>query len=227
VYTPSTSAMLTPYTTVGQASRVRAGPYHHGDLRAALIDEGLRVARTGGAAALGMRELTRAVGVTPNAAYRHFADRHALVLAVALRAQDLLAHAMRDRMATIDPALPAAESAVARLRAVGLGYIGFARAERGWFELAFLTQDDGPPVTTADQVPPPYQLLLDALDALVVVGVLTAERRATAEWACWSAVHGFADLATRGPLRHQDPATVDGLASFVVDTVIRGLLPHT
>jgi len=196
--------------------------YHHGDLRAALVAEGLRVARTGGAAALGMRELTRAVGVTPNAAYRHFADRRALVLAVASEAQDLLAEAMRDRIAAIDPALSPVPAAIAQLRAVGLGYIHFARAERGWFELAVLTQDDGPPGTT-DPFPAPFALLLDALDALVAAKGLPAARRPHAEWACWSTVHGFADLTTRGPLRHHDAATVDALASYVVDTVIHGL----
>ncbi|MDG4827315.1 TetR-like C-terminal domain-containing protein [Asanoa sp. WMMD1127] len=204
-----------------EASRVPARPYHHGDLRAALIAEGLRAARSGGAAALGMRELTRAVGVTPNAAYRHFADRHALVLAVAVEAQELVARAMHERMPSIGRDVAPASAAVDRLRAVGLGYIHFARTERGWFELAFLTQEAGP--VGVDGVPPPYQLLVEALDGLVAAGVLTAAQRADAEWPCWSTVHGFADLATRGPLQHQDPAVVDAQAARVVDTVIRGL----
>jgi AcrR family transcriptional regulator len=202
---------------------VRSGPYHHGDLRAALIDEGLRAARTGGVGALALRELTRAVGVSPNAVYRHFADRQALVVAVAVAAQDLLARAMHDRLDAVDPDTSPATAAIARLRAVGIGYIEFARAEPGWFELAYLTHDDRGPVSTAARVPPPYQLLLDALDGLVSAGVLTVEQRTHAEWACWSSVHGFADLATRGPLRHQDLATVDALAAYVVDTAIRGL----
>ncbi|GAA1892663.1 TetR/AcrR family transcriptional regulator [Asanoa iriomotensis] len=197
---------------------MRARSYHHGDLRTALITAGLRAARSGGAAALGMRELTRAVGVTPNAAYRHFADRNALVRAVAAEAQELVARAMHERITGINPDASPAQAAVDRLRAVGLGYIHFARTERGWFELAFLTQEAGPVAA-----PPPYQLLVDALDGLVATGVLTPERRASAEWPCWSTVHGFADLATRGPLRHQDPRVVDAAAARVVDTVIRGL----
>jgi AcrR family transcriptional regulator len=194
--------------------------YHHGDLRTALIEAGLRAARSGGAAALGMRELTRAVGVTPNAAYRHFADRNALVLAVAAETQDLVARAMHERMSAITPDLSPARAAVERLRAVGLGYIHVARTERGWFELAFLTQEAGP---GAASIPPPYQLLVDALDGLVATGVLTDGQRDGAEWPCWSTVHGFADLATRGPLQHQDPRVVDAQAARVVDTVIRGL----
>jgi AcrR family transcriptional regulator len=68
-----------------------ARAYHHGDLRRALIDEGLTLARTGGPVAVTLREATRAVGVSPNAAYRHFADRDTLVHAVAREAQLALA----------------------------------------------------------------------------------------------------------------------------------------
>lgn len=203
-------------------------PYHHGDLHSALIAAGLRLARQGGVAGLGLRELTRAVGVTPNAAYRHFADRRALVLAVAREAQDLLARAMLDRMKAIAPTDDDAGRALELLRAVGLGYIRFAISEPGWFEVAIVTHDDpaagGPPVTVADRVAPPYQLLLDALDGLVRAGVLSTHGRADAEWACWSTVHGFADLATRGPLRRQDRAVVDRLAEHVVATVVNGVL---
>ena len=192
--------------------------YHHGGLRPALLAAGLRLAREGGVAALGLRELTRAVGVSPNAAYRHFADHHALVLAIAHDAQDLLASAMRDRMAEVGESDPAAR-ALALLHAVGLGYIRFAIEEPGWFEVAIVTPDE-----SGDRVAPPYQLLLDSLDGLVRAGVLDRAGRADAEWSCWSAVHGFADLATRGPLRGQDRAMVDRLAGHVVATVVNGVL---
>lgn len=201
--------------------------YHRGDLRAALVEAGLRLAREGGAASLGLRGVTRAVGVTPNAAYRHFADRRALVLAVAVEAQEHLARAMRDRISTIPPDVDPAERALEGLRAVGVGYIHFALTEPGWFDLAILTKDEpseeSPSVKIDDQVPPPFQLLLDALDELVVAGVLTAEQRPYAEWACWSAVHGFADLATRGPLHGQDREVIDKLAVHIVDTIIAGI----
>ncbi|SCL34458.1 transcriptional regulator, TetR family [Micromonospora nigra] len=201
--------------------------YHHGDLRTALVEAGLRLARSGGADALGLRGVTRSVGVTPNAAYRHFADRQALVLAVAVEAQGLLARAMLDRIGVIEPDAEPGEQALERLRAVGLGYIHFALSEPGWFELAILTKDEpgeeAASVRIADAVPPPYQLLLDVLNGLVEAGVLSPERRAHAEWACWSAVHGFADLVTRGPLHGQDRDVIDKLAAHVVDTIIAGI----
>ncbi|MFS0706124.1 TetR family transcriptional regulator, partial [Cellulomonas sp. 179-A 9B4 NHS] len=53
------------------------GSYHHGDLGAALVDAGVALAREAGASAVVLREVTRRVGVTPRAAYRHVADRDA------------------------------------------------------------------------------------------------------------------------------------------------------
>lgn len=201
-----------------------AKPYHHGDLKAALIDAGLHLARAGGPDALTLREVTRAVGVTPNAAYRHFADREALLFAVAGRAQAMVADTMAAHMNS-QAGDPAAR-AVARLRGVGLGYIEFARTEPGLFQLAFRshnqfvrgTGDGSPP---AD--PPPFRLLVEALDELVTAGVLDPARREHAEWPCWAAVHGLADLATRGPLHDQPGSAVDALAELVVDRVITGV----
>lgn len=203
-------------------------PYHHGDLRAALIDAGLELARTGGPDAVRVREVTRAAGVSPASAYRHFADHRALLVAVALGSQDLLAQAMRERISSlVADASGTQEQAVARLRGVGLGYIDFAVAEPGWFALALLTFDPAgaaaPSVTVAHEVPPPFQLLIDALDGCVTAGVLSAEGRVNAEWPCWSAVHGFADIATRGPLQGQDAATLAGLGVHVVDRIVAGV----
>ncbi len=205
--------------------------YHHGDLRPALIDAALDLAREGGPGGLRLREITRAAGVTPNAAYRHFEDLDALVLAAAQVAQHRLAAAMREQidalLADADADAGAAGAAVTRLRGVGLGYIHFAIAEPGWFELALLTFDQhasGEPTVTVDaQVPPPFQLLLDALDDMAAASVLTPQERVDAEWPCWSAVHGFADMATRGPLKHQAPEVLSALGAHVVDRIIAGI----
>lgn len=203
-----------------------ARTYHHGDLRHALIAEGLKLARAGGPAAVTLREATRAVGVSPNAAYRHFADRDGLVRAVAHEAQLALARAIAERVALTPADLPAAEASIERLRRVGLAYIDFARAERGWFETAFFTQDTQANegiVTLDDEVVEPFRLLLDTLDAMVDAGALAPERRPFAEWACWSAVHGFADIAVHGPVRWQREPVIDALAAAVVESAITGV----
>jgi AcrR family transcriptional regulator len=205
-----------------------ASSYHHGDLRRALIEAGLGLARNGGMGGLGLREITRSVGVTPNAAYRHFADRHALVLAVAIEAQQILARHMFERMKASRSDATAQERAMQRLRGFGLGYIDFALSEPGWFELACYTQhasaDDIAILAVDEHVPPPYLLLIAALDQMVAVGTLSQEQRIDAEWVCWSGVQGFTELAISGPLQGRERAVLDKLATQVVDTVIHGLV---
>jgi AcrR family transcriptional regulator len=185
--------------------------YHHGDLRAALIDAGLQLTRAGGPEALTIREATRRVGVSPNAAYRHFADREALLRAAATAIQSRMAARMRTSVRR--------RGSTELLRAVGIGYIKFALDEPGWFAVAFFGagQDD----ETAGA--PPYLALVEALDAMVDAGALAPERRDGAEWPCWSAVHGFAELALRGPLRGASRRQVESLAQRTVDDIIAGL----
>jgi AcrR family transcriptional regulator len=193
--------------------------YHHGDLRTALIEAGLHLTRTGGPEALTIREATRRVGVSPNAAYRHFVDREALLSAVATAIQHRMAARMQGaahRRGSVEP------QAGDRLRAVGVGYIKFALDEPGWFTVAFFGAD---PIGLADETAsaPPYVALVDALDAMVQEGVLSPVQRPGAEWPCWSAVHGFAELALRGPLRHARRRDVDALAGRTVDDIVAGV----
>ena len=124
------------------------------------------------------------------------------------------------------PTLAPADAAIERLRRVGLAYIDFARAERGWFETAFFTQDthaNDAIVTLDDEIVAPFRLLMDTLDEMVDAGALMPERRPYAEWACWSAVHGFADIAVHGPVRWQPASVVDALAVAVVEAAITGV----
>lgn len=195
--------------------------YHHGDLRAALIATSLDLTRAGGPDALRLREVTRRIGVSPNAAYRHFADHRALLAAVAAEIQDRMAQNMSAHTSTAEPS-DAAAPAVARLRGVGLGYVGFALDEPGWFQLAFFAPEG---VERPDGLmPPPLRLLHEALDDLVDTGVLAQAQRAGAEWSCWSTVHGFAELAIHGPLRDQPRQRVQGFAERAVDEIIAGVL---
>jgi len=195
-----------------QPSVARAS-YHHGNLRSALVEVGLELTRTGGASALVLRDVARHAGVSPSATYRHFADRESLLAAVATRIQDRMAEQMR-----VDAAPRTARE---RLRAVGLGYIGFALQEPGWFDVAY---SDLAAVPGGDHVPAPLTALVGALDALVHEGSLAPAQRPGAEWPCWSAVHGFALLALRGPLRSMPPDAVRGAAERTVDAIITGLL---
>lgn len=78
---------------------------------------------------------------------------------------------------------------------------------------------EGPEPTVAH----PYLLLTERLDALLAAGVLTRETRDGAQWPCWSAVNGFAELAIQGPLRNVPAGQVRQLAERTVDAIIAGI----
>ena len=169
------------------------------------------------------------VGVVPNAAYRHFADRDELLAAVCTAAMRELAGRIAADVARVhgqhgDPA-----AALGRLGAIGAAYLEFAREEPGLFATAFAlpqqhaygAPDDG---TGPDRSP--LDQLRAALDELVDAGVLDPRRRAGIEYPIWSAVHGLAVLAGEGPLREVPDATRHHLEeltlTFIGDSLASG-----
>ncbi len=103
----------------------RAGRYHHGDLRAALIDTAIALLAEQGPQAFTMAEASRRLGVAASAPYRHFHDRAALLTAVAVHAAELLSH----RLADIEPH----RSATDRLATAADIYVRFAWEHRPLF----------------------------------------------------------------------------------------------
>lgn len=220
--------------TIGPTAR---STYRHGDLRRALLDAGIALARAGGPDAVVLREATRRAGVVPNAAYRHFASRQALLQAVRAAALSALAVAMETELARLRPASPEAarpqtksgraEFARASLRAVGTGYLRFAQTETGLFRTAFAASDEAPVAPGPDKAGKsgldPFQLLGAALDTMVEAGVLPHARRPGAEYLAWSAVHGLAMLVIDGPLRRLTRAQIRDTGERLLDMVEKGL----
>jgi len=144
------------------------------------------------------------VGVVPNAAYRHFADRDELLAAVCGAAMHELADRMAAGVARVPGEYGDPAAASSRLGEIGRAYLDFAREEPGLFATAFAlpqhhaygTPDDG-----SGQDRTPLGQLRARLDELVDAGVLDQRRRAGIEYPIWSAVHGLAVLAGEGPLR--------------------------
>jgi AcrR family transcriptional regulator len=161
------------------------------------VQAGLELARSGGPDAVVLREVTRMVGVVPNAAYRHFADRDALLAAVRDEAVKELAGRMGAGMSKVRQGPDTPTGAQLRLRAVGQAYLEFARTEPGLFDTAFAVPDHpgGPEAGTS-----PLELLQGGLDNLVGAGGLGSARRPDIEISIWASVHGLAVLL-RGPLR--------------------------
>ncbi|MCX7175520.1 MAG: TetR/AcrR family transcriptional regulator [Proteobacteria bacterium] len=210
-----------------KARAPKRSTYRHGDLRQALLDAGLELARGGGPDAVVLREATRRAGVVPNAAYRHYASRHELLQAVRSAALAALAVAIENELAGLRRAGNPAARARACLRAVGTGYLRFAQAEPGLLRTAFSVPDDLPgsavPEKAGSSGLNPFQLLGAALDGLVDAGVLPPERRLGAEYLAWSAVHGFAMLVIDGPLRTLSPPQIRAIGQRLLDMVEKGL----
>jgi AcrR family transcriptional regulator len=192
-------------------------PYHHGNLREALVDAAFELARAGGPDAVVVREASRRVGVSHNAAYRHFPDREALLAAVLERAAAALTAAMEARLDAAGPQDGTPERAFARLEATGRAYVDFALTEPGLFHTAFAV---GRPHETGSG---PYELLNTQLDGLVEAGALAAERRPSAEITAWSAVHGISSLMLDGPLRELSPPARAAALDHLLATISRGL----
>jgi AcrR family transcriptional regulator len=202
--------------------------YRHGDLRRALIEAGVELARGGGPDAVVLREATRRAGVVPNAAYRHFASRDELLTAVRSAALSSVAQAMEEELAARPKKRRRADTARAGLRAVGTGYLRFAQQETGLFRTAFAAPpaEWGAHEGAYGKGPSgldPFELLSRALDELVETAALDAARRAGAEYLAWSAVHGFALLLIEGPLQGLARARIEPLAQRLLDMVEQGL----
>ncbi|MFE0348903.1 TetR/AcrR family transcriptional regulator [Streptomyces griseoluteus] len=107
-------------------------PYHHGDLRAALLQSAERTLREKGAAALSLRELARATGVSHAAPGRHFKDKQALLDALALAGYERLNQALTAAAADTPEA-----DFEQRLTALARAYLGFAVDHPELLELMF------------------------------------------------------------------------------------------
>jgi AcrR family transcriptional regulator len=200
--------------------------FRHGDLYNALVTAGLEMARAGGPNAVILREATRQSGVSPNAAYRHFASQAELLDAVRSACLSRLAAAIEDEMKKCRQGHNAQLFARRSLRAVGMGYLGFAVKEPGMFRTAFSVPpavDSPNPANTASMGLNPFQLLSLALDRMLESGMLSKKGRQGAEYLAWSTVHGLALLALEGPLHHMPREMVLALGERLVVMVERGL----
>src|SRR5947209_17499393 len=160
--------------------------YHHGDLRNAMMDSAVELARAGGPESVVLREVARRVGVSATAAYRHFATLEELLDVVKHRALDAMAECVLTELARVKPEGDPGDVAVARFTAAGRGYLTFALEERGLFRMAFchtseaLQQDDAKNATMLAEARA-YVLLSALLDDLLATGRMHPARRPGAE----------------------------------------------
>lgn len=201
------------------------GSYRHGNLKQALLEAGLELARERGPEGVVLREATRRTGVAFNAAYRHYDGQADLLDAVRAAALSQVARTMEAELSSLG--LPTASASYARdsLRAVGRGYLRFALEEPGLFRSAFV-MPAGQHLShhaVGDSGLNPFELLGMALDRMKNAGILPPDQRDGAEYLAWSAVHGLALLMLDGPLRHADSELLASLSDRLLVMVEIGL----
>jgi AcrR family transcriptional regulator len=111
-------------------SKTRTKPYHHGDLKAALLDGAAELIVERGVRRFSLAELSRRLGVTVAAPYRHFANRDELLAAVAVRALQAFGEALAAQSTETDPPSE-------RLAAMAGGYVRFAAEQPELFGVVF------------------------------------------------------------------------------------------
>jgi AcrR family transcriptional regulator len=173
--------------------------YHHGDLRAALIAEGLRLLAARDAEDLSLREVARGVGVSATAVYRHFPDKAALMAALAAEGLVMLSQVQH-------AAYDAAGGGVAGFNATGAAYVRFALLHTALFRLIFANPPTGKIVELADSPDNAMRFLMENAAKLAPPGM---EPRIFALQS-WSVAHGLAMLIIDGQL-HVDDKTIDAV----------------
>lgn len=186
----------------GAAARLRPKPepkpkleakktYHHGDLRAALLEAGFKLLEDRQGEALGLREVAREVGVSPTAIYRHFPDKSALMLALAHEGLERLGIAQQ-RAAQKTPGARAA------LVARGVTYVRFASENPALFRLIFSCVPPISPLDAAlDEVGLAMRGLREGIHASMPSHFSESEKK-VATLLAWSLVHGLAELLLNG-----------------------------
>jgi AcrR family transcriptional regulator len=191
--------------------------YHHGDLRAALLDETARMIAENGTESVTMRAIGLRLGVSRAAPYRHFADKNALLVAVAAAGFDRLKKILQ----VIDSGAP--RSTIEQFRNMGDAYVRFALENPAHYRLMY-----GKEALTRSEEPELQDAAMGLFDQLVLViqanqrsGGIKKQNPRNQAYVAWSAVHGLASLIIEGQIQAADD--VDLLIKQTTTTVLDGM----
>jgi AcrR family transcriptional regulator len=197
-------------------------PYHHGDLRRALIDGAVELVREQGLSGWTLRGVARKVGVSHAAPYHHFADVQALLGAVTALGFGLLGE-------RLTAAVDAAEGHEARLLAIARTYARFGAERPGLYQVMFREvrgEQEGTPEGREAGIEALSVLLREVVSAQEAGLVPPDVRPLTRVLQSWAMLHGFVGLAVLGPLPRMDLplGTFDEQLEDVAQAAVRSVL---
>ncbi|HEY7448249.1 MAG TPA: TetR/AcrR family transcriptional regulator [Vicinamibacterales bacterium] len=198
-----------------RATRKRRRPYHHGNLRRGLLDEALATIRTEGVDALTLREIGARLGVSRTALYRHFADKRALLAAVATEGF----RALREQLVA---AWEAGGRGQAAFESMGVVYVRFAVANPSHYRVMFggFVDPDTSEKELATEAAGAFQALVDALATLQRDAIMRGDDTVKMARFVWAVVHGVAMLGIDGQL--PEPA-VEELMRYALERLRTGI----
>ena len=199
-----------------RAARESRRPYHHGNLRRALLDEALAIIRAEGVDGLTLREIAPRLGVSHAALYRHFADKRALLTAVATEGFRTL----REQLVA---AWEEGGRGPAASQAMGVAYVRFAVANPSHYRVMFGRFVDPQPrePELAAEAGGAFQALVDAVAALQHDGIVRGDDTVLVARFVWAVVHGVAMLALDGQL--PEPGGVEELMRYALERLGTGI----
>jgi AcrR family transcriptional regulator len=186
-------------------------PYHHGNLRSALLDAAERTMRERGVQELSLRELARDVGVSHGAPRRHFADRQALLDALAENGFERLRRELR---AAVDDAGDDFET---RLRETGAAYIRFATRDPALLELMFAGKHRDDADSLQEAAERAFAVMLELILQGQADGRLEPGDPERVGFVLFATIQGIASLLTSGMVAPEqlDELLTDSIAHFL------------
>lgn len=183
------------------------------DLRAQILDASVTLIEEKGLGALSMREVARRAGVSHQAPYHYFADRQAILAAIA-------GEGFRRLSAALEPAVASKRKPVARLELGGRAYVAFALSQPGYFRVMFRPElvalENYPDALASAQEA--FARLESLVAGVVEAGVIEPSHAPGLVTVAWSFVHGLSSLVLDGPL--SGATALDG-GSAVIDAAFR------
>jgi AcrR family transcriptional regulator len=195
-------------------------PYHHGNLRQALIHAALDLVAEHGARGFTLREVARKVGVSHNAPYRHFADRERLMAAIAIEGFHKLSESVAEAAAKRTHPME-------KLIGGATGYLTFATRFPAHYEVMFGAAGSGEPdpgLIEAGEAA--FLLLIDGVRQCQKANVIRFADARQGARLMWSLLHGIASLHNTGRLQLKQTTTIQQFGRTAVLDLINGLKPY-